>query len=167
VENDIAATNNKVLFTRLLRASRELAWKAWTEPERVKQWWGPRTFSTPVVQIDLRKGGRYLYCMRSPDGKEFWSTGIFTEVRAPERLVVTDSFADEKGNIVSASHYGMDPNWPLEAEVAMTLEDAGGKTLMKVTYSGRISVANQDLKNMKQGWEEMLDKLEEYLDDAR
>ncbi len=80
----------ELTITRVFDAPRELVWKAWTEPERVKRWWGPKSFTTPVSKIDLRVGGKYLYCMRSPEGKDFWGTGIFREIVAPERLVMTD-----------------------------------------------------------------------------
>jgi uncharacterized protein YndB with AHSA1/START domain len=68
---------------------------------------GPKGFTSPVAKIDLRVGGVYLNCMRSPEGKDFWSKGVFDEIVVPERLVMTDSFADEKGNTVPASYYGL------------------------------------------------------------
>lgn len=101
-------------ITRVFDAPREKAWKAWTDPEGVKKRWGPKNFTAPHISIDLRVGGAYLYCMRSPDGKDYWSTGVYREIVPLERLVLTDSFADEKGNVVPASHYGMPGDWPLE-----------------------------------------------------
>ena len=59
--------------------------------------------------------------MRSPRGEEFWSTGVYREIVPMERIVCTDSFADEKGNIVPASYYGMQGDWPLECLVTVTL----------------------------------------------
>src|SRR2546426_2253062 len=68
--------NEKELrIVRVFDAPRERVWKAWTDPEQVKSWWGPRSFTAPFAKIDLRVGGKYLYCMRSPDGKDYWSTG--------------------------------------------------------------------------------------------
>ncbi|SNQ61723.1 SRPBCC family protein [Candidatus Methanoperedens nitratireducens] len=55
--------------------------------ERVKRWWGPKGFTSPVCKIDLRAGGEYLNTMRSPEGQEFWSKGVYREIVAPERLV--------------------------------------------------------------------------------
>ncbi len=60
-----------------------------------KQSWGPKVFTTPVSRIDLRVGSKYLSCMRGPDGRDYWSTGVYREIAAPERLVITDSFAVE------------------------------------------------------------------------
>ena len=95
-----------LIITRLFDAPRELVWKAWTAPERIRTWWGSIGFVSPVFKIDLRVGGEYHSCMRSPGGRDFWSKGIFREIVALERLVMTDSFADEKGNTVPASYYG-------------------------------------------------------------
>lgn len=77
-------------------------------------WWGPEDFTSPVSKIDLRVGGEYLKCMRSLDDKDFWSKGVYREIVAFERLVMTDSFADENGNTVPASYYGMSKDFPLE-----------------------------------------------------
>ncbi len=99
--------NEDIIITRMFDAPREIVWKAWTDPELTKRWWGPKNFTAPVIRIDLRVGGKYLNCMRGPDGKDYWSTGIYREIVPRERLVMTDSFADEKGNVVPASYYGM------------------------------------------------------------
>src|SRR5207249_10001297 len=68
------------------------------DPERAKRWWGPEGFTAPFIKIDLRVGGKYLFCMRSPDGKDYWSTGVYREIVPLQRIVSTDSFADEKGD---------------------------------------------------------------------
>ena len=65
--------NDELTITRIFDAPRELAWKAWTEPERLKKWWGPQYFTAPVIKNDLRVGGKYLNCMRGPDNKNYWS----------------------------------------------------------------------------------------------
>ena len=76
----------ELTITRTFDALRELVWQAWTEPERVKGWWGPKAFTAPVSKINLRVGGKYLNCMRSPDGKDYWSTGVYREWSEPLRL---------------------------------------------------------------------------------
>src|SRR3970282_1216695 len=122
----IQPEEDALVITRLLDAPRELVWKAWTEPERMMRWWGPKGFTAPVCKIDLRVGGVYLNCMRSPEGQDFWSTGVYGEIGVPERIVCTDSLADEKGNPVSASHYGMSGDWPAETLVTVTFEEHEG-----------------------------------------
>ncbi len=118
----------ELVITRIFDAPRELVWKAWTDPERVKRWWGPKGFTTPVSEIDFRVGGAYLYCMRSPEGQDYWSTGVYREIVEPEQIVYTDSFSDAEGNLVPASYYGMSGDWPLELLVTVTFEEHEGKT---------------------------------------
>ncbi|SNQ61714.1 SRPBCC family protein [Candidatus Methanoperedens nitratireducens] len=152
-----------LIVTRIFDAPVELVWKAWTDPEQVMRWWGPKGFTSPVCKIDLRAGGEYLNAMRSPEGQEFWSKGIYREIVAPERLVMTDSFADEKGNTVPASHYGMSPDWPLELLITVTFEEYDGKTKLTLKHSGIAGISDTDRDNMQQGWNESFDKLAESL----
>jgi len=151
----------ELILTRTFDAPRELVWKAWTEPERFTRWWGPKGFTAPVIRIDLRVGGTYLNCMRSPGGQDYWSTGVYREIVPMERLVLTDSFADEKGNVVPASHYGMTGEWPLELLVTVSFEEIGGKTKITLRHvgipPGKIS------EDTKAGWNESFDKLTESL----
>src|SRR3989344_590653 len=106
-------TNNGNVLTivRVFDAPRELVWKAWSDPELYKKWFGPKTFTSPVVKMDFRVGGKILGCMRGMEGdfkgKDFWSTGTYKEIVPMKKIVTTDSFADEHGNVVPASHYGM------------------------------------------------------------
>src|SRR6187431_1393201 len=87
-------------------------WKALTEAEEFKKWWGPKDFTCPSSKMDAKVGGKYLNCMRGPDGKEYWSTGVVKEFVPERKLVITDSFSDERGNIISASELGMPGDWP-------------------------------------------------------
>ncbi len=136
-------------------------WKAWTKPESVMKWWGPKNFTAPVVKIDLKEGGSYLYSMRSPEGEDFWSTGIYKEIVPMERIVSTDSFADSDGKVVSASHYGMSGDWPLELTVTVTFEEDDGKTKLTLQHQGFPNRENRDLAEA--GWNESLNKLDKYL----
>lgn len=150
-----------LVITRVFDAPRELVWKAWTNPEHVKRWWGPKNFTAPFCKIDLRVGGKYLSCMRGPDGKEFWSTGVYRKIKKPERIVCTDSFADEKGNVVPASHYGMKDDFPMEMLVTVTFEEENGKTKMTLKHAG---MPAGEMGEMAQtGWNESFDKLAESL----
>jgi uncharacterized protein YndB with AHSA1/START domain len=150
----------ELVITRIFDAPRELVWQAWTDPKQIVKWWGPKNFTAPVAKIDLRVGGKYLYCMRSPEGQDYWSTGIYREVVPPERLVCTDSFADADGNVVSGSHYGMGEDFPLEMQVTITFEDIDGKTKMTLKHVG-LPESMSDMTST--GWNESFDKLAESL----
>jgi uncharacterized protein YndB with AHSA1/START domain len=155
------AEEQALVITRVFDAPRELVFKAWSEPERAMRWWGPKGFTTPVCKIDFRVGGKFLNCTRSPDGKDYWSTGVYQEIVVPERIVCTDSFSDAEGNVVPASHYGMAGEFPIEMMVTITFEDHDGKTKMTLRHAGMPAGENQDGAN--QGWNESFDKLVEYL----
>ena len=127
------------------------------------RWWGPKGYTSPVYRIDLRVGGDYLGCMRSPEGRDYWSKGVYREIVPLERLVLTDSFADPEGNTVSASYYGMSGDWAVEMLVTVTFEEVDGKAKLTVRHCGIEGVSAVDRENMKQGWNESLDKLAETL----
>ncbi len=150
-------------ITRIFNTPRETLWRAWTEADLMKKWWGPVGFTAPVVNIDLRPGGKYLVCMRSPDGKDFWSTGTYHEIIKPEKLVMTDSFADERGNVVPATFYGMSPGFPLETTVTVLFEKQGHDTKFTLKYASLGGISAEDLSNMQQGWNQSFDKLAELL----
>ncbi len=154
----------ELVITRTFRAPRERVWKAWTDPEMFKLWWGPRGYSTPVAEIDLREGGRFLGSMRSPEGNEVWSTGEYQEIVPLEKLVVTDSFADENGNVVPATYYGMSADFPMEMMISVTFQEQGGTTQMTLTHSGIDQLGETDVSGMQQGWNESFDKLAELLE---
>ena len=150
-------TQQDIVLERVLDAPREKAWEAWTNPEQIKKWWGPKDFTAPSIKSDFREGGTYHWAMQSPDGQVYWSTGTFHEIVPMERLVVTDSFADEQGNVVPPSHYGMEGDHPMEGRVTVTFADVGGKTRLTVRYEGMAPSETRDLA--ESGWNETLDKL--------
>jgi len=155
------AVGQTLVITRTFDAPRSLVFKAWTEPERVKQWWGPKTYTTPFCEIDLRLGGVYRSCMRSPEGREYWSQGVFHEIDEPNRLVFSDAFADEAGNVVSPDYYGMSDDWPTEALVTVDFSEHVGKTRLTLQHWPLKPGTERD--QCQQGWNESLDKLAEYL----
>jgi uncharacterized protein YndB with AHSA1/START domain len=150
-----------LIIERIFEAPREKVWKAWTDPDRMKRWWGPKDFIAPFVEIDLRVGGKYLSCMRSPEGKDYWSTGTYREIVPLGKIVVTDSFADEKGNVVSAANYGMTGDWPLELTVTVIFEVQNNQTKMTLYHVGVPAGENRDM--CREGWNQSFDKLAEIL----
>jgi uncharacterized protein YndB with AHSA1/START domain len=154
--------SNDLTITRIFDAPLKIVWKAWTDPEEVKNWWGPKDFTSPVIKIDLRVGGTSLYCMRSPEGQDYWSTGVYKEIIPLKRIVSTDSFADEEGNVVPASNYGIEEDWPLKLLVTVTFEEEDGKTKLKLRHEGIPAGENRDLTEA--GWKESFDKLSKYLE---
>ncbi len=111
------AMTEDLVVTRIIDAPVELVWKAWTEPERVMRWWGPKYYTSPSCKIDLREGGKYLFCMRAPQeqgGQDMYNTGVYLKVVPMERLEFTMSLADKDGNVIDPAQVGMPPDFPKE-----------------------------------------------------
>lgn len=157
------SSKNELVIIRVFDAPRELVWKAWTDPEMYKKWWGPKMFTAPDVNIDFRVGGKHHSSMQGPDGKKYWSTGVYKEIVPMEKIVVTDSFADEKGDVVPATYYGMGEGFPEEMLVTVTFEEQDGKTKMTLRHSGIEKLNDTDRSNMQQGWSESFDKMDALL----
>ncbi len=155
--SEFVIEGNPLVITRILDAPVAAVWRALTEPEQVKRWWGPEQFTSPFAQIDLTEGGKYLFAMRDPAGKDYWSTGTYREIVPMKRLVYSDSFADADGNIVSPTEYGMAEDFPLAATVTIELEDLDGRTRLTTTHSGM--PRDEMFKYARLGWSTSLDKL--------
>jgi uncharacterized protein YndB with AHSA1/START domain len=151
----------ELVITRVFDAPRELVFRAWTEPEHLVRWWGPNGFTTPVCKIDLRPGGVWHICMRAPDGRDYWSKGIYREIIAPERIVTTDFFSDEDGNLVQPAQYGLPADWPAEMLLTVTFAEQDGKT--KLTVRQSVSEALARSIGAVDGWNQSLDRLAEQL----
>jgi len=147
-------------ISRQFNLSIDRVWKAWTEPASCEKWWGPKGFTCPYCSIDLKIGGKYLSCMRSAEGDEFWSTGVYKEIIPYKKLVYSDSFSDDKGNIIPASAYNMPGEWPMELLVTITFEETGEKTKMLLQHEG---LPPEIYDDCEKGWQESFDKLEENL----
>src|ERR1700720_2154803 len=91
------SVGQELVFTRVFDAPRSLVFAAWTDPKHMAAWWGPKGFTNPVCELDVRPGGVIRIDMRGPDGTVYPMTGAYREVVAPERLVFTASALDEKG----------------------------------------------------------------------
>ena len=155
----------ELTITRTFDAPLELVWKGWTDPEYMKRWWGPKDFTAPFIKIDLRVGGTYLYCMQSSDGQEYWSTGVYREIVPLKRMVATDNFSDEKGNIVPASHYGMSGDWSSDLLVTVTFEEQNGRTMVSLRHEG--IPPGEMTEQTKDGWNESFNKLEKVLEEEK
>ena len=146
------AVQNELVVTRVFDAPPALVWKAWTEPEHFKKWWGPKGFTAPVAKIDLRVGGAFHWCMRGLKGEEYWTVAVYREIVPLKRLVYADSFADEKGNRIPAPG-----GWPAETVVTVTFEEDHGKTKMTLRHAGMPSGKMSEMAGA--GWNQSFDKL--------
>jgi len=152
----ITVDEGNIKVERIFDAPRELVWKAWTDPKHFMQWWGPQGFTSPLAEMDLRVGGKYHIGMTSPDGRNMYNMGVYSEITPPERLVFTQCMSDEHGNAVSPASFGM-TDMPDETEVIVTLEDVDGKTKLTVQQIGFPKGQMTDMA--AGGWAQSLEKL--------
>jgi uncharacterized protein YndB with AHSA1/START domain len=117
-------SDRELILTRIINAPREKVFRAWTEPDLLKQWFAPKPYATPVAELDVRPGGSSLVVMRSPDGKDMPCPGVYLEVVKNQKLVFTDAFTE-----------AWQPSAHPFMTVVLTFEDAGdGKT----KYTARV-----------------------------
>lgn len=128
-----------VVIERSFDAPADLIWQMWTDPEHVKEWFGPTGATIPVARMDVRVGGRRLVCMEveTPAGrKSMWLAGEYLQVVTNQLLVYTEFISDENGDAVSPSQMGMGDGHPTTTEVRVELEESAGVTRMVMTHSG-------------------------------
>ena len=161
------ATEREFSVTRMFDAPRELVWKCFTEPQHMKEWWGPKGSTIVASKMDLRVGGTYHGAMRSPDGTVMWAKFVYREIAAPERLVWEHWFSDEAGGL---TRHPLSPTWPLKLLTTVTFDDAsGGKTKLTLRWSP-LDANEEERKTfaaahdgMHGGWAGTFDQLAAYL----
>jgi len=142
-----------VTLTRIFDAPRALVWKAWTDPKMMAQWFGPRGFTNPVCELDVRVGGSLRIVMRGPDGNDYPMKGVFRQVVPLERLVFSNIATDKDGNHL------------LEGETTVIFAENDGKTAFTLTTyaTGLVPIASEMLAGMEAGWTQSIDRLEEFV----
>src|ERR1700746_558161 len=150
-----AATQEKpaereITITRVFDAPRAMVFKAWTDARELAQWWGPKGFTNPVCELDVRVGGAIRIHMRSPDGSVYPMRGEFREIVPPERLVFPNNAVDAADKPI------------IEGLTTVTFIECGGKTTMTLHTRGRavVDYAVGYLQGMEMGWTGSIDKLE-------
>lgn len=136
-----------LVVRRIIHATPERLFAAWTEPEHLKQWWGPPSINCVDAQVDLRVGGRYRIANQLPDGNVLWITGEFQAIEPPRKLVYTWSIEPASG--------------PAELVTILFEPNASGGTEVIVTHERIPNKTARDTHQM--GWQGCLDGLAEYL----
>ena len=146
--------SHEIVITRSFDAPRELVFKAFTDPDAVRQWWGLDTTQTIVDELEARPGGRWRFVERDGKGNEDGFHGVYHDLQAPERIVYTFEYEGMPGHVL------------LETVV---LEDQDGRTLMTDTSVFQ-SVADRDgmlQSGMESGAAESFGRLDDYLAKGR
>lgn len=162
------------VLSRTFKAPRDLVWKAWTERERLMQWFGPKGSSMPTAKMDFRPGGVFHYSMRNcaPGHGEtlLWGKWIFREIKMPERIVLIHHFSDENGGV---TRHPFHPSWPLQMLSTTTFLESHGETTVTVQWAPLDATAEErqtfdrGRDGMLMGWSGTFDQLEAYLNANR
>ena len=135
-----------LVIKRTFDAPRDLVWKAWSDPEQARQWWGPNGFTLPFVEMDQRPGGKWRAQMRGPDGKDMWQHGVYREIVPPEKTVYTFIWDAE-------------PNQ--EMLVTVLFAARGDKTDMTFRQEGFRST--DEKAGHEDGWNQTFDRMAAHL----
>ncbi|MCC6137951.1 MAG: SRPBCC domain-containing protein [Bdellovibrionaceae bacterium] len=148
----MAAKNNEIKIIRLYDAPVKMVWDAWTDPQQVAKWWGPRGFTLTTHSKELRPGGVWHYTMHGPDGTDYINKTKYFEVEKYARLVY--------------DHGGNDERAPL-FKVTVLFSEVKGKTKMDMTMTlATAEAATEIKKHIKQaGGNSTWDRLAEYLEE--
>jgi uncharacterized protein YndB with AHSA1/START domain len=135
--------------TRVIDAPPERVFRAWTDPARVAQWWGPKGFVTVDHDMDIRPGGTYRFTMRSPEGTDHRKRGRYLEIVEPERIVFTFAWAEPNG------HLGH------ETLITVTFEPLGSRTKLTLRQANFDTAARRD--DHTSGWTSCLERFADYM----
>lgn len=153
MESSVAKGSTEVTVERLIHAPRESVWEAWTQQEKLAQWWGPKNFTNPVCQVQAKPGGKIYIEMCDNHGNRHPRLGAFRELVKPEWLVFSDSWLDEKGDAL------------LVGLTMVDFESENGYT--RITINSNVSTNTvegfESMEGMQESWNQSLDKLEQYL----
>ena len=144
---------------RTFNAPRDLVFKAWTEPERLKRWFGPKDWTLPVCEVDLRPGGQWHYCMRGPNGEESWGVATYEEISPPERLIYVDQFTDAERKV--------NPEMPSMRVTVDFLEENGATRIRSRTeFASREGLDTVLAMGVVEGFGQTYDRLDAYLTES-
>jgi uncharacterized protein YndB with AHSA1/START domain len=156
------------IIVRMISAPRQLIWNAWTEAMRLARWWGPRQFSCPVCEVDLKVSGRYRVTMQAVDGEEYPCKGEFVEIVPLEKLVMTMDCSEHPPawhDMVKPGRTKDDVNPAGELLQTVTFEEVAGKTRLTVrTTFPTVELRDAFLRmGMHEGWSMSLERLDELV----
>lgn len=158
-------TSPLLLINRRFNAPIEKLFAAFTEAEAIKKWWWPENLYADKVELDFKNGGHYFINMKGYEKGGGGMTGEFEEIVTNKLIVMTDQFADEKGNPISAEQAGMTGTWP--ETIYITFDFESHNDLKSGFTLAQAGVPAELQSDCIQGWSESFDKLEKYLADQQ
>ncbi len=159
-------SSDTFVISRVFNAPRSVVWKAHSDLEALKQWWGPKGFSFVQGKLDFRPGGMFHYGLRSPNGQEMWGRFVYREIVPEEKIVSVLSFSDPQGGI---TRHPMSPDWPAEMLNVATFTETAGKTTLTIRSTplnaseAERQIFRDGFKSMEGGFGGTFDQLDAFL----
>jgi len=140
----------KIIIERILNAPRELVFKAYTEPEHIKKWWGPRELTTTIDKMEVKPGSVWRFIQHDARGNEFAFNGVYKEIIVPEKIVSTFEFEGTPGQVLVQ---------------IVSFENLKGKTKLTTTslYESLKDLEGMLGSGMEKGSTESMERLSELL----
>jgi uncharacterized protein YndB with AHSA1/START domain len=147
-----------LIFTRTFDAPLEDVWMAWSEPEYVRQWWGPNGFTAPLARMDFREGGTSLLCMSSPQFGDQYSTWYYSQIIPMKHIEYTHNLVDKDGKIIDPTKVGMPADFPQGIRNTVTFKPLGDSRT-EITVTEYDWTVGQMMELSRLGMEQCLDKM--------
>ena len=145
--------DEELVLTRVINAPPALVFELWTTPEHLTHWFGPKDFVLPTCEVDFRVGGKYRFCMRAPDGTDWWVSGTYQEIIEPSRIVFTWERVNAAGE-------------PWETSVVtITIAAQATHTLLTLQHAPFSTVKDRD--DHVGGWSECFERLAAFAERAK
>lgn len=143
-------SDREILLTREFDATPDLVFDAWTNPEKIGQWWGPNGFITTTHSMDFKPGGIWIYTMHGPDGTDYPNWVLYTEIVASERIVY---------------NHGGELGEPAHFRVKVNFENLDGKTRLthRMIFPSKKARDNTVESGALEGGKQTLNRLADYL----
>ncbi len=150
--NDTNAANRTLTINRVFKAPISTVWEAWSQPQHIVNWWGPKGMETKVIQHDFRVGGSWEYVMKMPDGREFIAEGVYSEIVELVRIITSANFKPMTEGV----------------ELQVLLKEVGDHTefTFNVVHPTEEYCKQQEEMGFYNGWVSVFDRLEEFLLEA-
>lgn len=154
-------SNSEVFIEETFNVSIEKVFQAWTDPEKLMKWYAPDGCTIRFSDLNIKKGGKFHSCVSNPKYGDCWCIGIYKEVVPNTKLVFTMVNADENGNPINPVEIGMDPDWPGETIVTVTLSEENGKTKLQLRQNVSKELAKKT--GAYPSWLQMLNNMKRLL----
>ncbi|MEC3965844.1 SRPBCC domain-containing protein [Flagellimonas halotolerans] len=159
MENSVKT--DEIFIEKIFNASIESVFQAWTDPEKLMKWYAPDGCTIAFKKLEIEKGGTYHSCISNPQYGDCWCIGEYKEVIPNSKITFTVINADENGNPINPAEMGMDPDWPGNTVVTVTLTEENGKTKLQLRQTVSQELAKKT--GAYPSWLQMLDNMQELL----